>query len=134
MPSTSSQQRNHRVGGASSESPPPLCKTLVGKGVSLVGGFSRSAILFDEEPEMKHVRAKALRSLAANEQAVVEGDVGCVDLVWKSVVLVRRDRPQHVDEQLHSRHSCLWGSIHSSSCRFLGQFVVWFCLLASCPE
>ena len=43
-------------------------------------------------------------------------------------MLVRRDRPQHVDEQLHSRPGCLWCSIHSSSCCFLGQFVVWFCL------
>ena len=44
------------------------------------------------------------------------------------MVLVERDRPQHVDEQLHSRQGCLWGSIHSSSCCLLGQFVVWFCL------
>ena len=76
MPSTSSQQSNHHVGGASSESPPPLCKTLVGKGTSLEGGFSHSAVLFDEQREMKHVRATALRSLAAKAQAVVEGDVG----------------------------------------------------------
>ena len=41
---------------------------------------------------------------------------------------MKRDRPQHVDEQLHSRQGCLWGIIHSSSCCFLGQFVVWFCL------
>ena len=75
---------------------------------------------------MKHVRAKALRSLVAKAQAVVEGDVGYV--VYKSVVLVRRDRPQHVNEQLHSRQGCLWGSIHSSSCCSLGQFVIWFCL------
>ena len=83
MPSTSSQQRNHHVGGASSESPPPsLCKTLVGKGASsLVGGFSHSAVLFGEQPEMKHVHAKTLRSLAAKAQAVVEGDVGYVLVV-----------------------------------------------------
>ena len=61
VPSTSSQQRNHHVGGASSESPPPLCKTLVGKGASsLVGGFRHAAVLFDEQTELKHVRAKAL--------------------------------------------------------------------------
>ena len=90
-----------------------------------MGGFSHSAVLFDEQQEMKHVHAKTLQSLAAKAQAVVEGDVGYV--VWKSVVLVRRDRP-HVDEQLHSRQGCLWGSIHSSSCCCLGQFVVWFCL------
>ena len=42
-------------------------------------------------------------------------------------MLVRRDRPQHVDEQLHSRQGCLWSSVHNSSCCFLGQFVVWFC-------
>ena len=85
MPSTSSQQRNHMwalglLAGASSQSPPPLCKTLVGKGASsLVGAFSRSAVLFDEQPEMKNVCAKALRSLAAKAQAVFgEGDVGYV--------------------------------------------------------
>ena len=51
----------------------------VGKGASfLVGGFSHSAVLFNEQPEMKHVRAKALQSLAAKAQAVVEGDVGYV--------------------------------------------------------
>ena len=41
---------------------------------------------------------------------------------------MRRDRPQHVDEQLHSRQGFLRGSVDSSSCCFLGQFVVWFCL------
>ena len=47
------------LAGASSEFPPPLCKTLVGKGASsLVGAFSRSCVLFDEQPEMKNVRAK----------------------------------------------------------------------------
>ena len=110
--------------------PTPLLQDAGWNGASsLAGGYSHSAVLFDEQPEMKHVRAKALRSLAAKAQAVVEGDVGYV--VYNSVVLVRRDRPQHVDEQLQSREGCLWGSIlysiHSSSC-FLGQFVVWFCL------
>ena len=73
-----------------------------------MGGFSHSAVLFDEQPEMKHVRAKALRSLAAKAEAVAEGDAGYV--VYKSVVLVTRDKPQHVDEQLHFRQGCLWGS------------------------
>ena len=132
MPSTSSQQRNHHVGGASLESPPPLCTTLVGKGASLVGGFSHSAVLFDEQPGMKHVRSKALRSLAAKAQAVVEGDVGYV--VYKSVVLVRRGRPQHVDEQLHSRQVCLWGSIRSSSYLLFLRAICCLVLLASCPE
>ena len=68
------------LAGASSESPPPLCKTLVGKGASFfVGASSHSAVLFDEQSEMKDVRAKALRRLAAKAQAVVgEGDVGYV--------------------------------------------------------
>ena len=61
------------LAGASSDSPPPLCKTLVGKGASsLVGAFSHSAVFFDEQPEM-NVRAKALRSLAAKAKAVVGG-------------------------------------------------------------
>ena len=60
--------------------PTPLCKTLAGKGASsLVGAFSHSTVLLDEQPEIKNVRAKALRSLAAKAQAVVgEGDVGYV--------------------------------------------------------
>ena len=67
------------MGGASSETPPSLCKTLVGKGASsLVGGFSHSAVLFDEQPELEHARAEALRSLAAKAQVVIEGDVGYV--------------------------------------------------------
>ena len=68
------------LAGASSESPSPRCKALVGKGASfLVEAFSHSAVLFDEQPEIKNVRAKALRSLAAKAQAVVgEGDVGYV--------------------------------------------------------
>ena len=46
---------------------------------SLVGTVSHSAALFDEQPEMKNERAKALRSLAAKAQAVVgAGGVGDV--------------------------------------------------------
>ena len=116
------------LAGVSSESPHSLLKTLVGKGASSrVGAFHHSGVLFDEQPEMKNVRSKALRSLAAKAQAVVgEGDVGYV--VYKSAMLVRRDRPQHVDEQLHSRQGCLWGSIHGRSCCCLGQFVGWLCM------
>ena len=68
------------LAGASSESPPPLCKALVEKGFSsLVGALTHPAVLFDEQPEMKNVRAKALRRLAAKAQAVFgEGDVGYV--------------------------------------------------------
>ena len=130
MPSTSSQQRNHHVGGASSEYTPPFCKTLVGKcASSLVGGFSHSAVFFDEQPEMKHVRAKALRSLAAKAQAVVEGDVGYV--VMKCVVLVKRDRPRHVDERLHP--SMLFMGQYAQQQLFL-RAVCCLVLLASCPE
>ena len=80
---------------------------------------------------MKNVRAKALRSLAAIAKAVVgEGDVG--SYVVLSVVFVKRDRPQHVDKQLHSRQGCSWGSIHGSSC-FLGcrSFLVSFACVLS---
>ena len=44
---------------------------------SLRGLFSHLAVLFNERPEMKNVRAKAPRSLAAKTQAVVgSGGVG----------------------------------------------------------
>ena len=48
------------------------------KGASLVGGFSDPTVLIDEQPKMKHLRAKALRRFAAKAQAIVEGDVGYV--------------------------------------------------------
>ena len=66
------------LAGASSKCPPSPCKILVGRGASsLVGAFSHFTVLFDERPEMKNVRAKALRSLAAKAQAVVgSGGVG----------------------------------------------------------
>ena len=88
VPSTSSQERKYHesVGpfsGASSESPRLLCcKTLVGKGApSLVGDFSHSGVPFDEQPEMKNVRANgATKTLPAKAQAAV-GEGGPVHVV-----------------------------------------------------
>ena len=101
------------LAGASSKPPPPPCMTLVGKGASsLVGAFSHSAVLSGEQPDRDEERtSESVRSLAGKAQAVV--GAGRVRDVALSVVLVKRDRP-HVDVQLHSRHGCLWGSIHSS--------------------
>ena len=72
------RQRRNRVGARLSRRfvrvHPPSWKTLIGKGASsLVGGFSHSVVLFDEQPDkqMRSVRAKALRSFAAKARAVV---------------------------------------------------------------
>ena len=60
------------LAGPPSESPPPLCKTLVGKGASsLLGAFRHSTVLLDEQPAIKNVRAKALRSLAASRRLLL---------------------------------------------------------------
>ena len=60
----------------------PTHPNLAGNGVySLAGGFSRSAVLFDEPPELKHVRAKALRAIAAKKAKTVFGTTGDVRYV-----------------------------------------------------
>ena len=101
---------------------------LVGKGVySLAGGFSHSAVLFDEPPELKNVRAKALRTIAAKKTKTVFGttrDVGYV--VWW-VVLVKHDDRRQRDTHLHSCQRCVWGSVHSEQ-KLFEQFLVWFFL------
>ena len=57
------------LAGASSKPPPPAS--------SLLGACGHLAVVFDERPETKIVRAKALQSLAAKAQAVVgAGGVG----------------------------------------------------------
>ena len=71
------------LGLAGASSKPPAPRPLQDAGwegaSSLVGALSHSAVLFDEQPEMKNVRAKGLRSLAAKAQADVgAGGVGDV--------------------------------------------------------
>lgn len=55
-----------------------------------MGVLSHSAVVFDGQPEMKNVRAKAIRSISAKLQSVFARDVR--DAV-SSMVLVKRERP-----------------------------------------
>ena len=72
---------------------------------SRAGLFDHLAVLFDERPEMKNVRAKALRSLAAKDQ----GCCWCGGCRGGSLeaVLVKRDGP-HTCGNAAALSSRLW--------------------------
>ena len=70
------------------------------------GLFSHLAVLFDERPEIKNVRAKALRSLAAKAQAVV-GSGECSGGSLEGV-LVKRDKPHACGNAAALSSRLLW--------------------------